>query len=215
MSSPFEGRYANLPRVLVSVAARKSEDPDPLLRFCEIGTYNGHRAAAVLARWHAGGEGRRSHYYGFDLFEALTPELSRQELSKAKPPPSRADVRRQMEARLRPLGVDFAVDLFAGNTRDTLPRMLPLLPEMDLIFVDGGHSLETVASDWNAIAPALKFGTIVLFDDYYMNRLDFGCGPRLTSLDPERYEVTLLDPVDFVESSGLKIRMACVELRGP
>jgi len=38
--------------------------------------------------------------------------------------------------------------LFEGNTLDTLPEAVKTLPEMDLIFIDGGKSFKVAESDW-------------------------------------------------------------------
>lgn len=198
-------RYANLDEALALLAGRGVR----VLRFLEVGTYDGRRAAGLLTRWRARyAPGEVPAYYGFDLFEDMTPALSRDELSKSRLPPRRDEVRRTL---LR-AGAD--VLLFRGNTRDTLPVAATSLPAMDLIFVDGGHSLETVASDWDAVKGLLAPHAIALFDDYYLNRDDYGCRPLVDALSPGEYRVTLLDPVDRYEHTGLAIRMVSVERRG-
>jgi hypothetical protein len=40
------------------------------------------------------------------------------------------------------------------------------LPKMDLVFIDGGHSTETVATDWENVKDLLHEKSIVFFDDY-------------------------------------------------
>ena len=37
--------------------------------------------------------------------------------------------------------------------------------KIDMIFFDGGHSYETVKSDWDAWSPKLKIGSLVVFHD--------------------------------------------------
>jgi hypothetical protein len=57
--------------------------------------------------------------------------------------------------------------------------------------------------------------TTVLFDDYYENKEGFGCQSLITTLQQENgYTVQLLDPVDVIPNSGLRIRMVAVRLKG-
>jgi hypothetical protein len=37
--------------------------------------------------------------------------------------------------------------LFKGDTREVLPKVVNTLPMMDFIFIDSGHSLETIEND--------------------------------------------------------------------
>jgi len=148
-------------------------------------------------------------YVGFDLFEDLTEEQFRQEFSKR--PPSYDEVLQ----RLRATGAD--VRLVRGNTRDTLPRSADLLAQADFVFIDGGHSIETIRSDFGAVTGAVRSGTPVLLDDYYVDpgpELDgLGCQSIVDALDRRRFDVRLLEPVDVIErgSGPLKIRMALVQ----
>lgn len=176
------------------------------LRFLEVGTYDGVRATQLLRRWLGFGEKFTAEYHGFDLFEFLTPQMSKAELSKSKLPPSSLEVMKRMNGLPRT-----TVKLYKGNTRETLPKSAEELPPMNLIFVDGGHSLETIESDWNAVKQLLDPQTIVLFDDYYENRDDFGCKPLICGLHLP-YRTTLLEPVDYIEHNNLRIRMARVTL---
>jgi hypothetical protein len=197
MARPVD-RYTNLFIALDEIRDRALL---PEIRILEVGTYDGSRARQLLDYWGSG-----THYHGFDLFDALTPEMSAAEMSKSRLPPSRAAVRARLDR------VGSSISLYQGNTRETLPSVVPTLGPMDLVFVDGGHSLDTIASDWSALQPAIAPGTVVLLDDYYENRDDFGCKRLVRGLDPARFRVTLLDPVDHYDHTGLDIRMVRVEL---
>lgn len=142
------------------------------------------------------------------MFEEMTREMTQAELSKSRLPPSKSEVEQRISAVSK-----VSVQLFKGNTRDTIKLVAPKLPKMDLIFIDGGHSLETIASDWEGVKVCIDPGTIVMFDDYYENRDDYGCKTLVeTVLKPDpAYKVRLLDPLDKVERTKLDIRM--VELR--
>ena len=57
----------------------------------------------------------------------------------------------------------------------TLPEVSKNLPQMDFIYIDGGHSLETIKNDWDYTKNLMHKGTIVLFDDYWQNKIDGIC----------------------------------------
>lgn len=56
-------------------------------------------------------------------------------------------------------------EVYQGDTKETLKRLQGMLiDEPAFVFLDGGHSYETVSSDWTRIQEALP-GAIVVFDD--------------------------------------------------
>ena len=195
-------RYRNLFRVIHERRCRC---------IVEIGTWNGVHAKQMIQTAAIHHPVETIKYLGFDLFEGLTDELLQKELSKR--PPAFDDVQRLLAAT----GAD--VRLFRGNTRVTLPNAIDALREGDLFFIDGGHSIETIRSDWSAIDRALRRDATVVFDDYYMNDPSevpgLGCQTIVDALERTKYEVTLLDPVDaFPKSWGvLKVRFAQVRKR--
>ena len=197
-------RYVNLELALREMGTKKDE-----IRFMEIGTYDGVRAVQLMKGWLSGNSRRRIFYYGFDLFEDLTQEMSKAELSKSKLPPAMKEVQLRMTEALPWTAT---VKLYKGNTRVTLVEAGLHLPKMDLIFQDGGHSLDTVRSDWENARRLMHADTIYLFDDYYENRDDFGCGPLVRELALKtEYNVVLCDPLDHYDHTNLDIRMARVE----
>ena len=81
--------------------------------------------------------------------------------------------------------------LFAENTIETLRIMKAQLPKMDLVFIDGGHSQETVASDWMNVQDLLH-ATSVVFDDYP----NFGIGLVVDAIDREHWDVRIMQIED-------------------
>jgi hypothetical protein len=195
-------RYRNLFRVIHERRCRC---------IVEIGTWNGAHAKQMIQTAAIHHPIETIKYLGFDLFEGLTDELLQKELSKR--PPAFDEVQRLLAAT----GAD--VRLFRGNTRVTLHSAVDALRDGDLFFIDGGHSVETIRSDWSAIDRALGREATVIFDDYYMNEPSevpgLGCQTIVDALDRSKYDVTLLDPVDeFPKSWGvLKVRFAQVRRR--
>lgn len=144
----------------------RAKDPRSIV---EIGTWNGERAYAMLTL----APGAR--YYGFDLFEDATDDTDREEMN-VKAHHSLQEV----QARL----AGFDAHLVKGNTRQTLAAFSPE-HKIDFVWLDGGHSLETIRSDWRNIKMHLADAAWVLFDDYYVGGIDtnrFGCNKVVEGL---------------------------------
>lgn len=130
----------------------------------EIGTWNGQRAAQMMGVSNA-------FYTGFDLFEEATQETNKAEMN-VKAASSMLDVAKSIESA----GFTrFA--LIRGNTRETLPAYFQGNPErFDFAFIDGGHSEETILSDFKLIYENIDPGGTIVLDDYYEPALEgFGC----------------------------------------
>ena len=87
---------------------------------------------------------------------------------------------------------------------------------MDLIFIDGGHSLETIASDWRWASQLMHNKTAVIFDDYWLDRTDAGCKSTVDGIDRSEYRVKIWPLVDKFEETKfgpLKIKLAVVRKR--
>ena len=141
------------------------------------------------------------------------PVQVRSEFSKR--PPSESEVLQRLQA------TGASVRLVPGNTRVTLPESRELLSDADFVFIDGGHSIETIRSDLAAVLSAVRPGTPVILDDYYIDpgpELEsLGCQSVLAALDQSRYAVSLLEPVDVIQRplGPLSIRMALVRPTAP
>lgn len=116
----------------------------------EIGTWNGGNAANML---HASGR-KDMLYVGYDLFEDATSESDSAELN-VKPHNDIDKVKSYIEASVP----NASITLVKGNTRETVPKGTIA----DFVFIDGGHSVETIASDYDAV----KHSKVIVFDDYY------------------------------------------------
>ena len=136
----------------------------------EVGTWKGGRALEM----HEASP--HSRYIGFDLFEDATAETDRAEFNVKK-----HHAVREVQKKLASVGMD--AELVKGNTRETLPRWIEANGgvEVDLAFIDGGHSVETIAEDFRNILSIVTIGGgTIIFDDYYTampnSRLDVvGC----------------------------------------
>ena len=162
----------------------------------EIGTWTGTSAIRMIqaaSKYH-----NKIYYVGYDLFEEATPETDREEFN-VKPHNNMADVQAYITKHC-----PFAeVALIKGNTRQTLTNI-----EADFVFIDGGHSLETIKHDYEAV----KNSKIIVFDDFYTEDEDgfipdlekVGCNKLLEGIFHE-----VIPSKDPVKTGGI-VNMAVV-----
>jgi predicted O-methyltransferase YrrM len=155
---PWYGSHAYLKQYIIKNNCR---------RILEIGVYTGENAASMVkAAVKQAADPQEVEYYGFDFFAN-----------------ARSD---RVGRKLEQLGCTYK--LFEGNTLDTLPRAVPSLPKMDLIFIDGGKSFEEATSDWENAERLVHDGTGV-----YVHNADFpGVRRMLDQVNREKYQVEIL-----------------------
>lgn len=189
-------RYLNLFKTISEIR------PKVLL---EIGTWNGiHSVQMIMAAQKYVNKLNEIEYYGFDLFEDF------REAEKEfcpKPPAKLSDV----EARLKASCCTYS--LYKGKTSDTLPVFsVPTKNPVDLIFVDGGHSLETIDNDWINIQRLISNKTVVIFDDYYPDDSTKGCKKLINDLIyNSNWAVELLEPIDHFPHTNTTVQMVRVQ----
>lgn len=137
----------------------------------EVGTWNGDHALIMAAA--ALRHGDHVHYWGFDLFEDADQQSDSREFN-VRSHHSVHSVTDKL-ARFQANNPGFSFDLIRGNSMQTLAAKLEAawtdpdsgrtyqLKDADFAYIDGGHSVATVASDYGHLqnCPA------VVFDDYY------------------------------------------------
>ena len=169
----------------------------------EIGTWNGEHALQMI-REAKKNYGRSVEYYGFDLFELLDDKVRSKEHSK------KFSKLKDVTGKLQKTNCQ--IKLFQGDTKETLPKVAGKLPKMDFIFIDGGHSIETIKNDWEYSQQLMAKRTVVIFDDYW-NREDAGCKKVIEKIDRSKFSVEILPMQDkFKETSDiLKINFVKVQ----
>ena len=144
----------------------------------EVGTWNGQTAHAMLKIVPD------AKYYGFDLFEDASAVTDAEE-KNVKPHYTMRYVKAFLDG--------FDVELHKGNTRETLAAFDK---PVDFVWLDGGHSVETIRSDWENVKRVVKADACILFDDYYTGPIDtsqFGCNEVVKNL---RHQIIpIADPV--------------------
>ena len=177
----------------------------------EVGTWSGRRGSQMIQRAAGYRPIETIHYAGFDLFEDMTEDLFRKELSKIPPPLN--CVQRVMDA------TGAKISLFKGNSAITLPGAYKDLgyKKFDLIFIDGGHREDTIRLDWENVQEFIHDDTVIVFDDYYYSRPDelegYGCNKVVEGLG-EEWEINHLNPITSHDSETHgKIETGLVEVK--
>jgi hypothetical protein len=169
-------------------------------RIVEIGVFRGETGARLIE--HALLYQDRVDYWGFDLFaEGATSALLEAEAAIVTPPLALESVYQRLQ---HPRAT---VHLIPGDTKITLPRTD--MPPADLVFIDGGHSYETVTADWLNVQRILHERTVVYFDDYTNAAAEihehYGVKRLLDGLRRSQWRVEILEPADtYIVSYGIK-----------
>ena len=139
---------------------------------CEIGTHNGRSAvqfckAALKNNYDV-------IYTGYDLFDLASEETHKEEHNgKGSGDMSRAKKYLDVICNHYP---KFKYTLHRGFTQDTLTDA-----EYDFVYVDGGHSYESVMFDYSKI----KNSKLIFFDDYQIK----GVREAVQEIDPNHLEL--------------------------
>ena len=170
----------------------------------EIGVYKGVRSREMIQA--AKIFNKKIEYFGFDLFEMINKKIQKKELSKI--PKSKKDIQIILSKYAK-------VKLYKGYTKNTLNRLKD--KKVDLIFIDGGHRLDTIKNDWNKSIKFQKKNTIIIFDDYYLDNKkiirNFGCNLVVNKIDEKKYSKKLFFFTDrFVHlKQRLNIKMVLLK----
>ena len=174
-------RYVNMPKLIRQL-------PPGSKTLMEIGVYHGVNGRDMIqTALETVGD---VYYYGFDFFGDMTIKMAKEEFGHL---PATEEVAYN---RLRGPGV--TVELIKGDTKDTLPEFAERGIVPDFVFIDGGHSFETVANDWKWVEKMILPRTIIVLDDYLSEskKLGWGCNRVIDSLDESIYSVEVLEPCD-------------------
>lgn len=169
----------------------------------EIGVWKGKRACQMAAA-------ALSHnpfvvYTGFDLFEEATDETNEAELNAKRNIP----LVRVTETlnRFKERFPGFSFQLIKGNTRETLAGEQICA---DFVFIDGGHSVDTIRSDYEAV----KSSPVVVFDDYYSEDDAGNLGVNLNLVGANRLVEELIEhkAVEIIHTGDKLKGGGCVDL---
>lgn len=162
-------RYETLCEVVQHAAQHTGES-----NIVEIGTWNGSRAIQMAEAAFSAGA-LIVTYTGFDTFDEGNDRALE---GHTKPHASHATVEHRLDNYAQLMwrsGKIFTFRLIKGNTNVTLPSAKEHLASATFAYIDGGHSYETVLSDYEA----LKHVPYIVFDDVVKGEhADAPDGPR-------------------------------------
>ena len=127
----------------------------------EIGSWKG-KSTWCLARGL-----RRGTLHAIDPFDASGDAHSEKAYSEAR---GTAPLLGQFKANLSPLGPDKRVVPCVGTSKDFAGRF----PRIDLLFIDGDHSIEACEFDFRTFGPCVPPGGLLALHDYDASRTDVG-----------------------------------------
>jgi predicted O-methyltransferase YrrM len=127
----------------------------------EIGSWKG-KSTYCLARGL-----RTGTLHAIDPFDGSgdAPSQARYEETRGEVP-----LLEQFRRNLAPLGLGERVQPWVGTSSDFVGRF----PQIDLLFIDGDHSVEACDFDFRSFAPCLVRGGVLALHDYDAARKDFG-----------------------------------------
>lgn len=130
----------------------------------EVGTWNGGRAIEMALS--AFEKNDTVHYIGFDLFEEATAESDEHELNTKPHNFLEAVEKRLTDFALKmkqERGKTFTFKLFKGDSKRMLPLARKEIRKSRFAYIDGGHSEETVRSDYLNLSHC----DVIVFDDFF------------------------------------------------
>lgn len=121
----------------------------------EIGTHKAGSAKQFV--WLLSPRTQKLHYTGYDVFDSNNdPEALRKKERNGKSTPTIDQAIFELD-RLKNRFLNFDYTLHQGLTSDTLTTP----KKFDFVYIDGGHSYETVKHDYSMV----KESSLIIFDD--------------------------------------------------
>ncbi len=178
----------------------------------EIGTSSGQTAIGMIRTAGQFSKEDQISYFGVDLFEFGKPSQWEYEFTGGYIPPKKADVETRLRAET---AADITLVAFDSKNLHLVPVEERL--KMDLIFIDGGHSLETVLSDWEFAKTSMHEKTVVVLDDYFTELPFIGCKSVVDNIDRSVFDVKIMPEIDdYTHPFGrLRTQLVVVRFRQP
>ena len=147
----------------------------------EIGVFDGDNAMTMVKAANSMVAPEEVEYYGFDFFEGSRFQEVKQKLEK----------------------IECKFQLFRGDSVHSIPKVVKILPKMDLIFIDGGKSYKEAMSDWKHSEALMHDETTVFIHNYSFS----GIRRMVDSISREKYQVEIINPADDYETAVVRKNM--------
>lgn len=154
----------------------------------EIGVLDGENARTMIDATTQNIPQEEVEYYGFDFFTGTRLH--------------------HVEETLKEAGCQF--QLFKGDTLHTLPQAAKTLPDMDVIFIDGGKSYTEAKNDWTHSKTLMHNGTAVFVHNYEFS----GVRRMIDGINRNEYRVEILHPPYDYTSAMIKKKNYYFSVKG-
>ena len=168
--------------------------------FLEVGVFQGVTSRNVCEKLNIINNGKFS-FHGVDIFENTNSTVDNKEMTikhnKLSNPFKHLLFNIILKKDLYSIDSIYkflnkfkdSVHLYKGFSDTELPKVG--LSDIDMIFLDGGHSYETVSSDLSLILKEIKKGKVIICDDY--DQKNYGVKKAVDELENQVSEIKELN----------------------
>ena len=168
--------------------------------FLEVGVFQGVTSRNVCEKLNISNNGNFS-FHGIDIFEDSNNNIDNKEMthkhSKLSNPFKHLLFNIILKKNLFSIKSIYKflnkfkdnVHLYKGYSNTELPKID--LSKIDMVFLDGGHSYETVSSDLSLILKEIKKGKVIICDDY--DQKNYGVKKAVDELENQVSEIKELN----------------------
>ena len=162
------------------------------LSVLEIGVDEGENAVRLISELSKKVSISKIRYVGIDLFNLMNPGIAKNEASQI--PKSKQDI----EFLLTSCFPNLDFELLEGNSNKILST---INENFEFIFIDGGHSYETVKKDLELSESILSEGGVIVLDDYTNRKAEakagYGVARLVNELDENKWYIQISKLPDF------------------
>ena len=168
--------------------------------FLEVGVFQGVTSRNVCEKLNIINNGQFS-FHGIDIFEDTNSNIDNKEMTtkhnKLSNPLKHLLFNIILKKDLFSIDSIYKflnkfednVHLYKGFSDTELPKVD--MTKIDMVFLDGGHSYDTVKNDLSLIIKRIKKGKIIICDDY--NQVSYGVKKAVDELINQVYEIKELN----------------------
>jgi len=168
--------------------------------FLEVGVFQGVTSRNICEKLNIINNGQFS-FHGIDIFEETNKTVDNKEMTikhnKLSNPFKHLLFNIILKKDLYSIDSIYkflnkfkdSVHLYKGFSDTELPKVG--LSDIDMIFLDGGHSYETVSSDLSLILKRIKKGKVIICDDY--DQISYGVKKAVDELKNQVSEIKELN----------------------
>jgi len=162
------------------------------LSILEIGVDEGENTIRLISELSKKVPISKIRYIGIDLFGLMNPEIAKNEASQI--PKSKIDIEILLTSNFPNLNFE----LLEGNSNEILST---INENFEFVFIDGGHSYETVKKDLELSESILSEGGTICLDDYTNRKAETKAGYGVTrlvnELDENKWNIQISKFPDF------------------